>query len=75
LTVNPFAKRDSHSKASVLTYKILTTVTWLLSVIVTFYYAVNAPEDGVWLKRTIWGQNRFHHTAFSVNSVIASIYW
>ncbi|KAI0132198.1 ATP synthase F0 [Xylariales sp. AK1849] len=73
--VNPFAKRESHSKESILTYKILTTITWLVSLIVTFYYTFNSPNDGVWVKRTIWGQNYWHHTAFSLNSVIASIYW
>ncbi|KAI1269022.1 DUF1774-domain-containing protein [Xylariaceae sp. FL1019] len=73
--VNPFAKRESHSKNSIITYKTLTILTWLLSVIVSFYYTFNAPADGVWARRTIWGQNHVWHTAFRMNHIIASIYW
>ncbi|KAI1845791.1 hypothetical protein JX266_008156 [Neoarthrinium moseri] len=73
--INPFAKRDSHSKNSILTYKILTIVTWLLSIIVSFYYTFNRPHDGAWQWHTIWEQNDLYPTAFRMNHVIASIYW
>ncbi|ORY65037.1 uncharacterized protein BCR38DRAFT_431695 [Pseudomassariella vexata] len=73
--VNPFAKRDSHSKNSVIVYKVLTILTWLLSVIISFYYSVNRPSDGHWIKNTIWGQNDLYLTAFRLNKIIASIYW
>ncbi|KAI0521266.1 DUF1774-domain-containing protein [Xylaria bambusicola] len=73
--INPFAKRESHSKNSVITYKILTIVTWLLSVIVSVYYTLHSPDDGVWARRRIWKQNDHYHTAFRMNYIIASIYW
>ncbi|KAI1499309.1 DUF1774-domain-containing protein [Biscogniauxia marginata] len=73
--INPFAKRDSHSKNTVVTYKVLTTITWLLSVVVSFYYTFNSPDDGVWARRSIWKQNDAYHTAFRLNHIIASIYW
>lgn len=73
--INPFAKRDSHSKNSVLAYKTLTIVTWLLSVITSIYYTFERPSDGYWVKNTIWSQNDLHETAFRMNKVIASIYW
>ncbi|KAI0159759.1 DUF1774-domain-containing protein [Xylariaceae sp. FL1272] len=73
--VNPFAKRESHSKDSIITYKALTILTWLLSIVVTFYYTFHAPADGVWHRRTIWGQNDVWNTAFRMNHIIASIYW
>lgn len=73
--INPFAKRDEHSKNTVITYKILTTVTWLLSLIVSLYYTFNSPHDGVWARRKIWRQNDHYHTAFRMNHIIASIYW
>ncbi|KAH8681319.1 hypothetical protein BX600DRAFT_446259 [Xylariales sp. PMI_506] len=73
--INPFAKRDSHSKNSVIIYKILTILTWILSIIVTVYYTFRRPEDGPWPRHTIWWQNSHHHTAFTMNSTIASIYW
>ncbi|CAJ2512796.1 Uu.00g009150.m01.CDS01 [Anthostomella pinea] len=73
--VNPFAKRDEHTKNTVITYKVLTTVTWLLSVVVSFYYTFNSPHDGNWARRRIWQQNDAYPTAFRLNSIIASIYW
>ena len=73
--VNPFAKRDEHSKNTVVIYKILTTVTWLLSLIVSFYYTFNAPNDGALHRRRIWRQNDHYNTAFRMNHIIASIYW
>jgi len=73
--VNPFSKRDNHSANAVVAYKVLTIVSWLLVVISTVYYTFDAPTDDVYARRTIWGQNRAHHTAFSLNSIIASIYW
>jgi hypothetical protein len=72
---NPFAKRESHSAASVLTYKILTILTWILAIVVSIYYTFNAPQDGEWHGHTIWDQNNRYHTAFHMNSIIGSIYW
>jgi hypothetical protein len=74
-SINPFAKRESHSKNTVITYKVLTIVTWLLAIIVSFYYTFNSPDDGVWHRRRIWKQNDHYHTAFRMNHIIASIYW
>lgn len=74
--VNPFSKRDSHDARTIWVYKILTIITWLLVVISSVYYTFNAPKDGPYKRRhTIWGQNSAHHTAFALNSIIASIYW
>ncbi|KAI1817845.1 DUF1774-domain-containing protein [Poronia punctata] len=73
--VNPFAKRESHSDNTVITYKILTTLSWLLALVISFYYTFNSPDDGVWPRRSIWQQNDHYHTAFRMNHIIASIYW
>lgn len=73
--INPFAKRDTHTKNTIITYKILTTITWLLSVVVSIYYTIHSPHDGVWPRRKIWHQNDAYHTAFRMNYIIASIYW
>jgi hypothetical protein len=69
---NPFARRETHDPAAVVTYKVLTFVTWLVLVITAFYYSFH---DDHYPHRTIWDQNSFYWTAFSLNSVIASIYW
>ena len=53
----------------------MTIVTWLLSIVVSFYYTFNRPLEGLWAKHTIWEQNDIWPTAFRMNSVIASIYW
>lgn len=73
--MNPFAKRETHSTASITTYKVLTTLTWLLSVVVSLYYAVNEPHDGYTIRRRIWDQNYLYRTAFTMNSIIGNIYW
>jgi len=74
--INPFAKRDSHSSSSVITYKILTFVSWLLSLIVTVYYALHTADDyGIKHHRTIWDLNYLFYSGFTQNSVITSIYW
>ena len=73
--MNPFSKRDSHSRDAVVTYKVLTLVSWLVAVIPSIYYVFEAPNDGVNAHFTIWDQNRLHHSGFTLNSVIVSIYW
>ncbi|KAM7217707.1 Fungal protein of unknown function (DUF1774) domain containing protein [Rhypophila decipiens] len=73
--VNPFSKRESHSPSEVLTYKILTVATWLLSVVTSVYYTYNAPDDGNWAKRTIWQQNYNYYSGFTQNQTITSLYW
>jgi len=72
---NPFARRETHSKQSIITYKILTLVTWLLYVITTLYYLNHRPHDGPYYKRTIWGQARAYGTPFNISSVFVDIYW
>lgn len=73
--INPFTKRETHDARAILWYKILTVLTWILAVGSSVYYTFHAPKDDVLARRTIWGQNKHHHTAFALNSCIASIYW
>jgi len=76
LAVNPFARRDSHSAGAVITYKVLTVLSWLLSLVTTVYYS------GHWnshvhdhLHPTIWAINYTHYSGFTQNSIITSLYW
>lgn len=73
--VNPFARRDSHSSGSVTTYKVLTVLTWLLSVVVTTYYSFDSHWTGVQHRRTIWDQNYLWYSGFTLNQIITSLYW
>ncbi|KAG6014417.1 hypothetical protein E4U43_006560 [Claviceps pusilla] len=72
---NPFSRRESHSGSSIVTYKVLTLLTWLLSVIVSVYYVLNAPKDGFTIRRRIWDQNDLYPTAFTMSPVLGDIYW
>ncbi|KAI6783424.1 uncharacterized protein J7T54_004451 [Emericellopsis cladophorae] len=72
---NPFSKRENHSAMSVTIYKVLTILTWLLSLVVSVYYTIHAPHDGFTIRKRIWDQNDLYPSAFTMNSVIASIYW
>lgn len=74
--VNPFSKREAHSRESVITYKVLTIVTWLLSFITTLYYSFYEPHDPYRLRHRIRDQNEFYHnTAFYLNFILIYIYW
>jgi len=72
---NPFSERGSYSKNSILAYKIITPISWLVLVITSIYYAFEAPHEGKYHRRTIWSQNSHHHTPFALNRIIVSIYW
>ncbi|OAA47839.1 hypothetical protein NOR_02329 [Metarhizium rileyi] len=72
---NPFSHRESHSSGSILTYKLLTLLTWLLSVVVSIFYVLNDPKDGHTIRRRIWDQNNMFRTAFTMNPVLGDIYW
>ncbi|TQN72223.1 hypothetical protein CSHISOI_03264, partial [Colletotrichum shisoi] len=73
--LNPFSKKEAHSVRSITTYKVLTILSWLLSLVVTFYYTFNEPRDGFTIRRRIWDQNYLYPTAFTLNSAIVDIYW
>ncbi|KAL0471650.1 hypothetical protein QR685DRAFT_519722 [Neurospora intermedia] len=73
--LNPFAKRETHSSTSITTYKVLTLLSWVLSVVTTVYYDFESPHDGHLIRRTIWGQNYAHPSGFTQNATITSIYW
>ncbi|UKZ73635.1 hypothetical protein TrVFT333_001285 [Trichoderma virens FT-333] len=72
---NPFSKRETHSHGSIVAYKILTLLSWLLSVVVTVYYTVDEPHDGFTIRRRIWDQNYLYPSAFTMNHIIGDIYW
>ncbi|CAD6565864.1 MAG: Leucine aminopeptidase 1 [Alectoria sarmentosa] len=69
--VNPFAKRESLNRRSIVIFRFLTLFTWLLVLVLSVFFNVKAPANG----KTIWDQNRAHPTPFSLNPEIASFYW
>jgi hypothetical protein len=72
---NPFSKRETHSRGSIVTYKILTLLSWLLSVVVSVYFTVHEPHDAFTVRRRIWDQNYLYPSAFTMNHILADIYW
>jgi len=74
--INPFAKRDSHSRSSVVTYKVLTVLTWLLSFISSVYYTFERGDwNGYYHPRSIWDVNYLNYSGFTQNYMITSLYW
>ncbi|KAJ3473111.1 hypothetical protein NLG97_g10511 [Lecanicillium saksenae] len=63
---NPFSRRESHSVGEITTYKVLTLLSWALSVLVSVWYTIHGQ---------IWSINYHNRSAFTMNSVLASIYW
>jgi hypothetical protein len=72
--INPFAKREQHDKNTIVTYKVLTILTWLLSIVTTVYY-VTESHDPQHIRRRIWDWNYLYRTGFTLNSTIVDIYW
>ncbi|KAG6039461.1 hypothetical protein E4U41_002503 [Claviceps citrina] len=73
---NPFRRRESHSGGSIVAYKILTLLTWLLSVVVSVYYVLHAPGDGTAVRRRrIWDQINVYPTVFTIEPVGGDMYW
>lgn len=73
--INPFAKRDSHSPQAVVTYKILSITTWLVSLLITLYYTFDDVHDGHHIRRRIWDINDVYLTGFRLDHLITSMYW
>jgi len=69
-TLNPFAKRTSHSDQSILLYKITTTISWLLLVISAIYTTFAAPSGPH--SHKFWHNNP--QTPFAQSSIFTSIY-
>jgi len=72
--------RTEPSRGHLIFWRVLTLVSWLLIVLTAFYYNFRRPEDGdhhghKWHRHTIWGQNRYRHTPFSLNPIIGGLYW
>ncbi|TQS32656.1 hypothetical protein Golomagni_07023 [Golovinomyces magnicellulatus] len=73
--VNPFSRRESHSPATINTYKVLTALTWLLSVVVSIYDTVQPPREAGIHRILFWSQNYLYPSAFTMNHVMGSIFW
>ncbi|TPX11980.1 uncharacterized protein E0L32_007283 [Thyridium curvatum] len=74
-SINPFSKRESHSANAIITYKVLSILTWLLSLVVSVYYVLHEPHDGFTIRHRIWDQNWLYPTGFTLNPVIIDVYW
>ncbi|TLS28340.1 hypothetical protein PpBr36_00974 [Pyricularia pennisetigena] len=73
--INPFSKRDSHSANAVITYKALTIISWLLSLLSSVYYTFNDDHDAFHIRRRIWDINDLYLTGFRLDHMITSLYW
>lgn len=72
--MNPFSRKESHSSSAVITYKVLTLLTWILSVVVSIYYSVKSPADDLKYGRTLAGQNALHPSGFSLSFPLVDVY-
>jgi Fungal protein of unknown function (DUF1774) len=75
VAITPDEHRPSNNL--VLFYRIVTPITWLLTVITSAYYTFRRPHEGGHQhdRHRIWRQNDLHHTPFSLNSIVISVYW
>lgn len=72
--MNPFSKKESHSPSAVITYKVLTLLTWALAVVFSIYYSIDSPADDLKHGRTIPGQNALHISGFTLNFPLVDVY-
>lgn len=71
---NPFVKHESHHRNTLITYQVLSVLSWALVVVAGIYYSIRKPHD-VKHGHTIWKQAERHHTPFSQNVYITGIFW
>jgi len=69
--VNPFSQKESHTSKEIITYKVLTILSWLLSVVVSVYYTIHSPADE-WL--TVPGRNLVNPSGFTLNPPLVFVY-
>ncbi|KAK8210119.1 hypothetical protein M8818_003606 [Zalaria obscura] len=74
-SINPFMNRSEYPRPSLISYRVLTALSWLLVVITSIYYDLRRPTEGAHHRSTIWGQNHRRHTPFAMNPIITSLYW
>ncbi|ROW13181.1 hypothetical protein VPNG_04839 [Cytospora leucostoma] len=73
--INPFAKRDTHDPRAVIAYKVLTFLTWAISVAFSIYYTVRSPNGNLKHDFTIPGQNYLHPSGFTLNFILVYVYF
>lgn len=71
VAVNPFSKKESHTSKEIITYKVLTILSWLLSVVVSVYYSIHAPAHGF---LTVPGKSIVNPSGFSLNFHLVFLY-
>jgi len=72
---NPFARDTDGVARNITAYKVGTVLSWLLMFIVSVLYTEDAPQDGQWKRRTLFGQSNAHLTPFTPSHVFVGIYW
>lgn len=73
--INPFVKRETYSPRTVIAYKVLTILTWLLSVVTTLYYTVDLPGHPKYYRNYFWFRNYRYFSGFTQHHIVTSIYW
>ncbi|KAI1988138.1 hypothetical protein LOZ53_004054 [Ophidiomyces ophidiicola] len=71
---NPFTRRTTHSRNTLLAYRALAPLSWLLVVIFGIYYSLKRPHEGH-NGSTIGGQADLNPTPFSQTKIVTIIYW
>ncbi|PCG88637.1 Protein of unknown function DUF1774 [Penicillium occitanis (nom. inval.)] len=71
---NPFARRESHHRNTLIAYQVLSVLTWALVLVAGIFYSLHRPDD-VKHGHNIWKQANKHPTPFSQNTTITGIYW
>jgi hypothetical protein len=68
---NPFARDSEGTGRNILTYKIVSLLSFLLQLIATIYYSTHL----VYGVHSIFGMSNAHVTPFTPSNVFVTIYW
>ncbi|RPA87859.1 DUF1774-domain-containing protein [Ascobolus immersus RN42] len=71
---NPFSKDSDVHYKNLKTYRVLTLLSFLFSMIVNLYYSAAIP----FVKHSIhstWSQSDAHPTPFTINHIFVAIFW
>ena len=70
--MNPFARRQNYEKRTLILYRGITIITWLLVLLLGLVYSIVDDPKGA---KTIQRQNADHPSPFALNPLLVAVYW
>ncbi|KAJ6436097.1 restless-like transposase [Purpureocillium lavendulum] len=70
---NPFRRHEKYSPTTLLAARVLSTCSWLISVVVSVYYGAKNTGDAN-RNEDVWTQSYAHPSSFTLNSTLGGVF-